>query len=250
LQHRVILPNFPNGTPPLRAAFLSDFHYGPTSGGRAARQAWSLARKMEPDILLLGGDFFYADERGMPTLLRELRRWKQNPPRAGVYAVLGNHDYLANSEALKTCLEACGVRVLVNEAVELPHPWNGIWLVGADDTGRGDPQPELALAEVPSGAAAIMLSHSPDICEFNAVKRCGLTLCGHTHGGQICLPHRDPLYMPSKWGKHYTDGMHRHSGNWVFVSRGIGTVGLPLRLWAPPDVAEIEISGRGGVWRS
>ena len=191
VEQRLQLSQYPHGVPTLRAAFLSDLHYGPTSGRVAAHQAWKLARDARPDILLLGGDFLYGDERGLPALLRELQRWKRNPPPAGMYACLGNHDHRHNLAAITTCLEACGVRVLVNDAVELPQPWHDIWIVGTDDTRLGDPQPELALAGVPAGACAIMLSHSPDICEHNVHKRLSLTLCGHTHGGQVCLPNGD-----------------------------------------------------------
>ncbi|MBV9469804.1 MAG: metallophosphoesterase [Abitibacteriaceae bacterium] len=243
VRQRIQVGQYPRGVPPLRAAYISDLHYGPTSGRVAARQAWRQAREAEPDILLLGGDFLYGDERGLPSLLRELQRWKRNPPPAGMYACLGNHDHYGNCEALITCLEACGVRVLLNDAVELPAPWNDVWIVGTDDIHVGDPQPELALAGVPVGACAIMLSHSPDICEYNALKRCGLTLCGHTHGGQVCLPNGDAPYLPSKWGKHYPAGIFRHAGSWIYVSRGVGTVSLPVRMWAPPDIGVFEIVG-------
>jgi predicted MPP superfamily phosphohydrolase len=214
----------------------------------AARQAWQLAREAKPDLLLLGGDFLYADERGLPALLRELQRWRWDAPAAGIYACLGNHDHLAGRDTIITCLEACGVRVLLNDALELPEPWNDVWVAGCDDAREGDPQPELAMAGVPQGACTIMLSHSPDICGYNVLNRCGLTLCGDTHGGQVCMPDGNPLYVPSKWGRHYPHGLHRHAGQWVFVSRGVGTVGLPLRLWAPPDIALFEITGTVGSW--
>jgi predicted MPP superfamily phosphohydrolase len=243
VRHRVAMASYPRGVPPLKIAYLSDLHYGPTTGRVALRQAWQIARDANPDVLVLGGDFLYADESGLPALLRELQRWKNTPPPGGMYAVLGNHDHLADVESIITGLEACNVRVLVNDSRPLPEPWNDVWISGVDDMGEGDAQPELTLAGVPQGACSIMLSHSPDICEDQAIKRCGLTLCGHTHGGQICSPGGDAVYMPSKWGKHYPWGMHRHAGNWVFVSRGVGTVGLPLRLWAPPDVAILEVVG-------
>lgn len=243
VNHRIQVGQYPRGVPTLRAAYISDLHYGPTSGRVAARQAWRQAREAAPDVLFLGGDFLYGDERGLPSLVRELQRWKRNPPRGGMYACLGNHDHEGNSETLITCLEACGVRVLRNDAVPLPAPWHDVWIVGTDDVSVGDPQPELAIVGVPVGACAIMLSHSPDICEYSALKRCGLTLCGHTHGGQISLPNGDSPYLPSKWGKHYPAGLFRHAGNWIFVSRGVGTVTVPMRLWAPPDIALLEIAG-------
>jgi predicted MPP superfamily phosphohydrolase len=243
VRQRVAMSSYPRNVPPLKIAFLSDLHYGPTTGRVALRQAWQIARDANPDVLLLGGDYLYADEGGLPSLLRELQRWKNTPPPGGMYAVLGNHDHRADIDAIITGLEACNVRVLVNDALPLPEPWTDVWISGIDDSHRGDPQPELALAGVPQGACSIMLSHSPDVCENGVLKRCGLTLCGHTHGGQICTPSGDTIVMPSKWGKHYPWGLHRHAGNWVFVSRGVGTVGVPIRMWAPPDVGILDVTG-------
>jgi predicted MPP superfamily phosphohydrolase len=248
-KQRVTLNNYPSNMPPLRAAFVSDLHYGPTSGRVAARQTWSILRETEVDALFLGGDFFYADERGLPVLVRELQRFARVHPEAAIYAVLGNHDYRANIEALITCLEGCGVQVLINQAVTLPAPWDRLWLAGIDDTFVGEPDLEVALQPVPRGACTILLSHSPDVCEFPEMNRVALTLSGHTHGGQVCWPNGEPVWLPSKWGKEYTHGLHRHAGNWIWVSRGVGTVSYPVRLWSPPDVGILEISGRGGVWR-
>lgn len=253
VERRLQLSAMPYGAPPLRVGFISDLHYGATSGRLAAQQAWRLLQRARPDLLLLGGDFLFGDGRGLPALVRALQHWQIKPPPAGVFACMGNHDCpvheagVTNYEALMTCLEACGVTLLVNTAVELPAPWRGVWLAAVDDHKLGDPQPARALASVPNDACTIMLSHSPEICGSPVHKRCAFTLCGHTHGGQICRPDGTPLYMPSIWGRQYPAGLHRHAGNWIFVSRGVGTVALPIRLWSPPDVAVFELVGRGAV---
>jgi uncharacterized protein len=243
-EHRIQLPNFPAGAPPLRAAFLSDLHYGPTTGRTALRQAWKLIRDANPDVVLLGGDYLFADERGLPALLKELQRWQQSPPPGGIYACLGNHDYYAGRDTVETTLQACGVNVLVNDAVPLPTPWKGIWISGADDEWCGTPDLEKAFSRLSPDAAAILLAHNPDICDKPGLRRAGIALCGHTHGGQICLPGGDAPYIPGKHGKEYSAGLYRHAGQWLFVSRGVGTVGLPLRLFCPPEVTVFEFTGR------
>lgn len=245
VRHKVSLAKYPRAAASLKIAFLSDLHLGPTSGRVAARQAWKIARDSRPDVLLLGGDFLYADERGLPTLLRELQRWKRDAPPGGIYACLGHHDYQAGSDTLIMALEACGVRVLVDEAVELPHPWKNVWIVGSDNANCDTPQIARALEIVPKNSCAITLSHSPQILENAEILRSDLTFCGDTHGGQICWPNGEPLYVKSQWARDYLHGLHRHAGNWVFVSRGVGNVGVPLRLFAPPDVGLIEIGERG-----
>ena len=242
--HRLQLPHFPTGAPPLKVAFLSDLHYGPTSGKAANRMAWKLAREANPDVVLLGGDYLFADERGLPTLLRELQRWKFSPPSGGIYAVLGNHDYYAGKETIITTLEACGVRVLINEAAPLPSPWKGIWIAGVDDLWHGEPDLAGTLNQTSPDACTILMAHEPDICESGLMRRVAMTLCGHTHGGQVCLPNGDPIYVPSKSGKEYSGGLYRHAGQWLFVSRGVGTVNLPIRLFAPPDIGIFEFHGR------
>jgi uncharacterized protein len=241
VQHRLALHGFPRGAPELRVAFVSDLHLGPTTGSVAVQQAWEILRAAQPDVLLIGGDLLFGDERGLPSLLRELQSWKRNPPPGGMFAVLGNHDHLAGVDTIITALEACGVRVLVNNARPLPAPWKGIYIVGSDDTLYGDAQPELALASVPSDALAIMLAHSPDICEYSILGRCALTLCGHTHGGQVSLPGVGPVLMRSSWGRRFPADLHRHNGTHLWVSRGVGTVHFPLRLCAPPDVGVFDL---------
>lgn len=242
IRQRLTLSHFPNDAAPLKIAFISDLHYGPTSGRTAARQAWKIARDSRPDVLILGGDFLYADEGGLPALLRELQRWKRDAPPGGMYACLGNHDYEAGVDTLIMALEACGVRVLINENVELPSPWKGVYVAGLDDHFHGDAQPQQTLENIPERACAILVAHSPDVCQHGEMRRCDLTLCGHTHGGQICLPNGEAPHLPSEWAQQYPWGLHRHSGNWLFVSRGVGTVFFPLRMFAPPDVAIFELA--------
>jgi predicted MPP superfamily phosphohydrolase len=136
VRQRVATSSYPRNVPPLRIAFLSDLHYGPTTGRVALRQAWKIARDANPDVLLLGGDYLYAHEGDLPSLLRELQRWKNTPPPGGMYAVLGNHDHRADVHSLITGLEACNVRVLVNDSLPLPEPWTDVWISGIDDARR------------------------------------------------------------------------------------------------------------------
>ena len=245
-KHRLTLPGISRATPTLRTAFLSDLHLGPASGRVAAKQAWNLARAHEPDLLLLGGDYLWADARGLPAFLRELQRWRWNRPKAGIFAVLGNHDFAFGTDTFAELFASSGVTLLRNESVRLPAPWSDIWLTGADDPDRGTPDLEFATRDVPSGACEILLAHSPTICEHDT-KRFALTLCGDTHGGQIASPSGDPLVMGSSWGRQFPHGLHRHNGNWIWVSRGVGATHLPIRLFAPPDVGLFEIAGRGAT---
>lgn len=244
--HRLTLPNIPRHAPTLKVAFLSDLHLGPSSGRFAARQAWKLAKEFSPDMLLLGGDYLWADGRGMPALMRELHRWKWNRPKAGIFAVPGNHDYAFGVENFERAFAQAGVQMLRNEAVQLPDPWDSVWLTGADDPDKGSPDLDRAARSVPGNACEILLSHSPEILAHDT-NRFALTLCGDTHGGQVVWPSGDAILRTNPWASQFLHGLHRHNGNWLWVSRGIGNVHFPIRCFAPPDVGLFEIAGRGAT---
>ena len=244
--HRLTLPGLKRNAPTLKVAFLSDFHLGPSSGRVAARQAWKRVRDFAPDLLLLGGDYLWADARGLPALIRELQRWKWNRPKAGIFAVPGNHDYAFGLETFETAFAECGVEWLRNDCVQLPAPWTDVWLTGSDDTDKGVPDLPTATRGVPAGACEILLAHSPEILAHDT-KRFALTLCGDTHGGQVVWPSGDPIIHPQPWSRQFLHGLHRHNGNWLWVSRGIGNVHVPVRCFAPPDVGLFELGGRGAT---
>ncbi len=240
---RLKLEDFSKNAPPLRVAFLSDLHYGPTVGRLATLQAWQRVRAARPDVILLGGDFIYGDYRGLPALRRDLQ--KTTAP-LGIYAIWGNHDSPWDAQRrapLEKVLIESGVRVLVNEAIELPAPWQNVWIVGVDDPSFGDCQPYQALLPLPTNACEILLSHAPDIYKFFADNTCDLTLCGDTHGGQVCLPNGHALMLNTDFCCGFVAGLYRPNEHYLWVSRGVGAVSLPLRLWAPPDVAIFDLSG-------
>ena len=236
------LEHFPPGAPPLRVAFLSDLHYGPTVGRLATLQARQRVLEARPDVIIIGGDFLYGDGRGLKALQRDLQKYKAP---SGVYAVWGNHDYTRENYervALENVLQQSGVRLLKNHAVELRHPYQGIWIIGVDDPSYGDAQPYQALLPVPLDACEIFISHAPDVSGFFPDNDCDLTLCGDTHGGQICLPSGRPLWLNCDMCCGFIAGLYQPSGKYLWVSRGVGTVSLPLRLWAPPDVTILDLS--------
>jgi uncharacterized protein len=154
--------------------------------------------------------------------------------------VWGNHDDRARHE-LGEVFARCGVRVLNNESAPLPSPWNEVFIAGVDDDSYGNSQPEKALENVPRGACTIFVAHAPGIYEKFPQNECDLTLCGDTHGGQLCLPGNRPLIGRHTFCGEYIAGLYRPNGKYLFVSRGVGTVTVPLRLWAPPDVAIFDL---------
>jgi predicted MPP superfamily phosphohydrolase len=243
-RHDVALGRDP-GRPPLTIAFASDLHLGPTTTTEVLDNAFALLRRADPDVLALGGDYVFlgaTEER-----VREL-----NDRVAGVsagikVAVLGNHDFWARPARLEAALSHAGTIVLVNEAFRLPPPHDDVALIGLDDPFTavdrvaGERAVDDALDRVADARVKVALCHTPDGLVWLRGKGVHLLLCGHTHGGHIALPGYRPIWIPSPTGRTYPWGLHQVDGLTLFVSRGVGGSLVPVRTWAPPDVAVFTI---------
>lgn len=238
----VPIPALPSALDGFEIIHLSDLHltgYGPYE------QAWLRAvRSLSAPVAVITGDLAASrfGARSLVPMLMELSRERT------VLAVLGNNDYdpAVNTGTLVRDLTRAGVRVLLNEAHAVRHRDHRLWFVGVDDPHTGRARLHQSLAAVPQhGRAAeepvILLAHSPDI--FLEAKAAGaaLVLAGHTHGGQICLPGGVPVFSNSRLGRRYARGLISEDGTSLFVSRGIGTSGVPMRLFCPPEVAVIRL---------
>ena len=155
------------------------------------------------------------------------------------YAVWGNHDKKVGTEALALVMQRLGIAVLDNTAVEIG---NGLWLAGVGDPTTRQDRLSEALAAVPQGAPHVLLAHNPSIFPRAAAAGVPLTLSGHTHGGQVRLAGVDKFAVQGGAAQPYrTGGWYRHDGQAMFVSRGLGTTFLPLRLGARPEATIIRL---------
>ena len=246
-RHELALGRDPD-RPPLKLAFASDFHLGPTTSRQILDNAFALLREAAPDVLVLGGDYVFLG--ATPERVRELNDRVATVPAASKVAVLGNHDFWARPARLEVALSAAGTIILVNEALRLPPPHDDVGIVGLDDPFTslevGDHASrqravDQALDKVSDARVRIAVCHSPDGLAWIRGRGMHLFLCGHTHGGHIALPGYRPLVMPSPVGKLYPHGRHQVDGTTLFVSRGVGGSIVPMRTWAPPDVAAFTI---------
>jgi len=227
-----LAPNAPLRRP-LRLAFASDFHAGPTTHpGMFARLAEELLRRA-PDVLLLGGDYVSSRAEHLAVLLPVLARYQ---PPLGVYAVLGNHDLWADAASIRRQLSAAGIVVLVNSHQALPAPFSEVSICGIDDPWVGEP--DLAGAFQGSGPIRIFLTHSPDALLLLGDERFDLALAGHTHGGQIALADGTPIVSAGgPLARIYGRGRFELPDNGpLIVSRGVGCSNIPVRLNADPEL--------------
>ena len=220
---------------PLRIAFASDFHAGATTDDALLAEACRMLDALEPDVLLLGGDFVSVRASDIRRLAPELA--KVNAPY-GKFAVPGNHDLRANFPEVAGALQEAGVTLLRNSRVTLASPFNDVHICGLDDKTRGRPRADLAI----DGAEGtrVVLMHSPDGLEAIGDRSFDLALCGHTHGGQVVLPWGFPLWVPGEGLNrtycHGRFGVGEDETSTLIVSRGVGCSTVPVRAFAAPEV--------------
>lgn len=243
------LPGWPPVLDGLRVAVLADLHAGAPHVDEAfLERVVEKANATGTDLVTLLGD----------VVDREVVLGSDVPPEAvaarlgrlhaplGVAAVLGNHDWKYDGERVRRALEEAGIRVLENDVAELRHHGASLWLAGFADAASGPVEVWGTLAAAPEAAPVLALTHSPDL--FPRVPgRVALTLCGHTHGGQVNVPLVRRWAIPSRFGDRYAAGHVEEGGRHLFVHRGLGTSLLPLRFRAPPQIAVLTLaSERGG----
>lgn len=255
-RYRIPLAGWPVAARPLRVLVIADVHAcEPWMTRERILSIVADANRLEPDLVLLAGDF-HAGMRRFKTADVAPKVWAEalGAARAplGLHAVLGNHDWEIGGDVCTEALERHGVRVLENDALRLIAPdGTPFWLAGLgcqyaykagrrflDWTGRHDLP--LTLSRIAGDEPAILLAHEPDI--FPEVPdRIGLTVCGHTHGGQVCLPFYGALTVPSRYGRRYAYGHIREGNRHLVVSGGLGCSLAPIRLFRPPELVMIEV---------
>jgi uncharacterized protein len=229
-RHEVPFENYPAGMPPLKIVQLSDPHIQRERDTNLLRKAVRISNGLDPDVVVITGDFVHQDAKNAIPCARELSALKA---RYGVYAVLGNHDYWTGGAEVTRGIEKAGVRFLVNDSHRIS---DNVWLIGIDDLRTGFPNTKRAFRRVPLSAVRIVISHNPRI--FREISdRNVLLVTGHTHGGQIVLP-----TLHGNWNPHgflYVSGWYREGNSRLYVNRGLG--GVSARFRCRPEVTEFII---------
>jgi uncharacterized protein len=224
----------------LRVVQLTDLHFGPAQRLPSVRAWVNATLEQKPDLILITGDFleYRKSLSGVPVLCAELSRLKAP---IGVFGVLGNHDLYAVRLAhveLTEPLERAGIRILTNTGIQVR---DDLFVAGVDDLWNGTPDLEKVLKDAPNAGAILLMSHHPDLLE-TVPARVSLTLCGHTHGGQIVLPLLGALHTGSKYGQRFVQGFVTGAlGARGFVSRGLGTTALPVRYNCPAELVVFDL---------
>jgi predicted MPP superfamily phosphohydrolase len=237
-----IAPGLPSGSAPIKIVQVSDVHLGTVRSERWNQSLVKSIRDLAPDLLLSTGDFIDSSVRNVGSLADQ---WATLKAPLGKYAVLGNHEFYAgmtdsislHNKAGFCLLRGCGVSI--NDA---------LFLYGADDlTGRflgsSDAASEARLPlHGPRSQFTILLKHQPRI-DPRSLDRFDLQLSGHTHGGQVF-----PFHLVTHLIYPLTTGIHDiGKRSKLYVSRGTGTWGPPLRVFAPPEITVITLIPGSGT---
>lgn len=244
-QVEVALSAWPKTLDGLRVAVASDLHIGsphvPLGRLHAIVQR---INALKADLVLLPGDFLVAGVVGgryvAPDLVVEGLARLRAP--LGVFAVLGNHDRKrGRAPHALAAFEAGHPTLLENRAIRVTRDGAAFWVAGFGDIHFGGPDVPGTLAQVNDDAPVIALTHNPDL--FPRIPdRVGLTVCGHTHIGQVRLPLIGAPYTSSSHGQRYARGLIREGARQLFVTAGVGTSILPVRFNAPPEIAVLRLT--------
>ena len=227
------LRGLPSSFHGFRILHLSDLHLeGIVDRGRALKE---LLRSLTYDLCVITGDFrflTYGDYEEAVVRMMDLTNTIDCPH--GILAILGNHDFIE----MVPPLEKAGVRMLLNEAVPIQRGDDTMWIVGVDDPHWYEvADVAKAVQGVPPEATKILLAHSTEIIPEACQAGIDYYLCGHTHGGQICLPGQIPIVNNSQGNRRYISGGWMYEDRMVgYTSRGTGTSLLPVRFNCPPEV--------------
>jgi predicted MPP superfamily phosphohydrolase len=235
----VHVPDLPPAFDGFRIAQVSDVHYSPIVPAADVRRVVALAQSARADLIVLTGDYTTARASYVEPCADMLAAL--DAP-AGVWAVLGNHDHYTDAELTARALkERARVGVLGNSATVITRGGDTLQLVGIDDFSWGMADFARAFAGVDKRKTTILLSHQPVVLDRPEVEGVALILSGHTHGGQLRLPIVGAPAARLADEFKYLRGHYRRGRTQLYVSRGTGTVGLPVRFGVPPEVAVIRL---------
>lgn len=232
INRRWQLPDMPAAFDGLRILHLTDLHLdGLADDGSALVR---VLNGLSFDLCLLTGDYRFLTHGSCEDVDTMLPRIAPALHCSlGVHAVLGNHDFIEQVAAM----EENGISVLLNESVALEVESEALYLVGVDDPHfYGSHDLHRAFAGVPQGSFSLLLAHSPELYADAAAMGGNLYFCGHTHGGQICLPGGVPVITHSTAPRRFCSGAWNHEDMRGYTSRGVGCSAVAARFNCPPEI--------------
>jgi predicted MPP superfamily phosphohydrolase len=233
-EHTITVPGLPAPFSGYRIAQISDIHCGPFTPAARVRRWVDRVNALGVDLIAVTGDLITSGAEHVPAVaacLGELRA------PDGAFGCMGNHDYFTDGEAFARELERHGLPLLRNRGVTLERQGTRLYLCGVDDTWTNRHDLRRALRGRPPGAPIVLLAHDPALFPEAATHGVALTLSGHTHGGQLAVPIAPRRLNLARVMTPFTVGLYQIGRSTLYVNRGLGTTGPPVRVGARPEIA-------------
>lgn len=228
-------PSFKN----TRIVFITDIHYKENFAREQIRKVVEKVNSLNPDIILLGGDYVSYSQDHIKPCFEELARLKAS---IGKYGVLGNHDHRENERLTKECMRKAGIVCLDNDSLWIYKNKDRIKIGGVGDYWEDLTIIQNTIHDVDESDFVIVLSHNPDFAETLKTNKVDLVLSGHTHGGQITFFGLWSPFVPSQYGQKYRTGLVKTEHTQVLISNGVGFASnYPIRFFARPQINVIEL---------
>ena len=234
-------PDLPRCFDNTRLVFITDIHHGPFLSIERVRDLVDRINSLQPDIVLLGGDYVHGDSEYIVPLFTEFRKLKAT---YGVYGVLGNHDHWEDKELTRQMMGKAGIRVCDNKSFWVTRGSSRIKIGGVGDLWEDVQILSETTSDLKESDFAILLTHSPDFIEELKGNMIDLTLAGHTHGGQVTFFGLWAPILPSRYGEKYRYGLKKKGKMYHYTSSGVGTITPPVRFFCRPEIVLITLRSR------
>jgi predicted MPP superfamily phosphohydrolase len=235
----VAIPNLPKDLDGLRIVQITDIHLSPFLSEREFAAAIDMANETRANIALVTGDLITRPGDPLDACLRQLARLRAE---AGVLGCLGNHEIYARAENYVTEQgRQIGIDFLRHQARQLRFGKAAINFAGVDYQRMNSHYLKGTERLIAPGAVNVMLSHNPDVFPVAAAQGYALTIAGHTHGGQVDIEILHQHVNAARYFTPFVQGLYRRGNSSVYVSNGLGTIGVPLRLGAPAEVSVLRL---------
>jgi len=247
-QVKLRLPRLAASFSGFRLVQLSDIHYGDWMNRKRLQRIVEQVLAQEPQLVVITGDFLVGHTWNevvrvrLEEMVEELAILSANQR---TLAVLGNHDYWTNAEAVRAGLETAGILDISNDVHTLEAGGEQFHIAGVDDIWEERDRLDLVLEKLPEDGAAILLAHEPDFADQSAATgRFDLQLSGHTHGGQVVIPFLGAPVLPHM-GRKYPSGLYRVGEMLQYTNRGVGMARLKVRFNCRPEITAFTLEAVG-----
>jgi predicted MPP superfamily phosphohydrolase len=229
------LKRLPKKLDGFRIVHLSDIHHSPFTNLEHISRAVQVSNHLKPEMFVLTGDYVSHETEYIAPVAKVLGKLESE---FGTFACLGNHDHWTDADAVTESFRRENINVLINEGFRLTVRESSFWLAGVDDYMVGKTDVPASMRGSFPDEMKVLLAHNPVIIRQAAKFGVDLMFSGHTHGGQVKVRDAKKRIFSKR---KLSSGLHRRKNTQIYITRGIGTVVLPVRYQCPPEISLIEL---------